>query len=275
MIYHQLLFLIFSSLVLISAIFVIISKNSIYSIFFLISVFINSTCLFIILQVDFIALMFLIVYVGAIAVLFLFVIMMINVREYKNINQNFIIKFFINFLISLVFFFEILLVLLNKLTSNIVNLDFFNKFQNKKNYLFESEIIHIFLVIYEHLMLKPLKIPYFNNRLNNEYFLFLMTQYHSLMYQYPSLLLKEFSLYNNIEYINYLNLIDSNNNLQALGQVLYTYYFFYLIIITLILLVATIGPTVLTFHIQEFIKRQHIFEQNSRKKNLAFFKIKI
>jgi len=57
---------------------VISSLNSVHSVLWLIGSFTISIVIFIVLEVDFIALMFLIVYVGAIAILFLFVLMMLN-----------------------------------------------------------------------------------------------------------------------------------------------------------------------------------------------------
>ena len=50
--------------------------------------FISAAVLFILLEVDFIALMILIVYVGAIAILFLFVIMMLNLTDLGNNLQD-------------------------------------------------------------------------------------------------------------------------------------------------------------------------------------------
>ena len=70
----------FIGLIIISTFFVILSKNIIQSVLYLISIFLYSSILFIYLGADFIGLIILIVYIGAIAVLFLFVVMMLNVR---------------------------------------------------------------------------------------------------------------------------------------------------------------------------------------------------
>lgn len=59
---------------------VIISKNPVHSILSLIFVFFNISGIFILLEVEFLALLFIIVYVGAVAVLFLFVVMMLNIK---------------------------------------------------------------------------------------------------------------------------------------------------------------------------------------------------
>ena len=70
----------FIGLIIISTFFVILSKNIIQSVLYLISIFLYSSILFIYLGADFIGLIILIVYIGAIAVLFLFVVMMLNIR---------------------------------------------------------------------------------------------------------------------------------------------------------------------------------------------------
>ena len=63
---------------------VIVSRNTVHSVFFLILDFITISCLFIMIGAEFIGMMMLIVYVGAVAVLFLFVVMMLNVSQQKN-----------------------------------------------------------------------------------------------------------------------------------------------------------------------------------------------
>lgn len=74
------LLILFCLLAIFFSVMIIISKNPIHSILYLILVFCNVTFVLIILGVEFIAITFLIVYVGAIAVLFLFVVMMLNIK---------------------------------------------------------------------------------------------------------------------------------------------------------------------------------------------------
>jgi NADH-quinone oxidoreductase subunit J len=75
------LFYLFSSFAILSSLFVIITKNPIYSVLFLIFTFTNVSCLLFLFNFDFLPVIFLIVYVGAIAVLFLFVLMMLNIKS--------------------------------------------------------------------------------------------------------------------------------------------------------------------------------------------------
>lgn len=78
----------FSFLAFLFSIFVITTKNPLYSIIFLILVFINSACLLIYEGAEFLAFVILIVYVGAIAVLFLFVIYMLNIKLIEMNEEN-------------------------------------------------------------------------------------------------------------------------------------------------------------------------------------------
>lgn len=71
----------FISLVcVLSGVLVIVSKNPIVSVLFLIGLFLSISCYLIILGMNFIGLSYLLVYVGAVSILFLFILMLINVR---------------------------------------------------------------------------------------------------------------------------------------------------------------------------------------------------
>src|SRR5271163_4028683 len=64
---------------IICGILVIISKNPIVSVLFLIGLFLSISSYLIILGINFIGLSYLLVYVGAVSILFLFILMLINV----------------------------------------------------------------------------------------------------------------------------------------------------------------------------------------------------
>src|SRR3954468_20356808 len=74
----EILFWFLSALALVSATMVLISKNPVHSILWLIIVFFAITGHYILLNAQFLAIVNLIVYAGAIMVLFLFVIMLMN-----------------------------------------------------------------------------------------------------------------------------------------------------------------------------------------------------
>jgi len=76
--YNMINFISFTSIL--CGIFVIISKNPIVSVLFLIGLFLNIAGYLMMLGMNFIGLSYLLVYVGAVSILFLFILMLINVR---------------------------------------------------------------------------------------------------------------------------------------------------------------------------------------------------
>jgi NADH-quinone oxidoreductase subunit J len=142
--FETLFFFLFSSIVLTSAIFVIYSTNTIYSAFFLILAFTNSTGLLLISEVEFLSIMLIIIYVGAITVLFLFVIMMldINILIDKNNSKNFGYLPII-FLISFVFFLETFLMFSKVFTTyyHLIEQSFYKNDAFYKNFITQLDNI--------------------------------------------------------------------------------------------------------------------------------------
>ena len=113
MLAHSLFFYFFSAVAVFSAIMVTISKNTVYSVFFLILVFVSVSILFIMIGAEFLGMIMLIVYVGAVAVLFLFVVMMLNITEQitkRSTRKGFINNISVGYLVGLIIFFELLVV---------------------------------------------------------------------------------------------------------------------------------------------------------------------
>jgi len=111
---HAIFFYIFSSIAIISAIMVTVSKNTVHSVFFLILDFISISCLFIMIGAEFLGMIMLIVYVGAVAVLFLFVVMMLNVALQKNqwfLSEESSGHIPVGLIISTIIFFELIIVI--------------------------------------------------------------------------------------------------------------------------------------------------------------------
>lgn len=77
---YNILYILFFLIIIISSLGVLLSKNPIHSVFFLIIVFLHVSFFLLLLHVEFLAFLIFIVYLGAIAVLFLFVIMMFNIH---------------------------------------------------------------------------------------------------------------------------------------------------------------------------------------------------
>ena len=84
---YNLLYII-SVLSVLSGILVIISKNPIVSVLFLIGLFLNIAGYLMMLGINFIGLSYLLVYVGAVSILFLFILMLINVRISELVTDN-------------------------------------------------------------------------------------------------------------------------------------------------------------------------------------------
>ncbi|MBL7759980.1 MAG: NADH-quinone oxidoreductase subunit J [Sediminibacterium sp.] len=84
----QVLFFFLSVLAIFSAIMVLVSKNPVHSVLWLITVFFAISGHYILLNAQFLAIVNLIVYAGAIMVLFLFVIMLMNLNADAAPRKN-------------------------------------------------------------------------------------------------------------------------------------------------------------------------------------------
>jgi NADH:ubiquinone oxidoreductase subunit 6 (subunit J) len=61
--------------------------------------------------------------------------------------------------------------------------------------------------------------------------------------------------------VNWSNNINPTTNIEAIGELLYTYYFYAFLVASLILLVAMIGAILLTMRKQFNVRRQEVFDQ--------------
>ena len=77
-----------SGVSILNGILVIVSKNPVISVLFLIGLFLSIAIYLIILGISFIGLSYLLVYVGAVSILFLFILMLINVRISELSSQT-------------------------------------------------------------------------------------------------------------------------------------------------------------------------------------------
>jgi NADH-ubiquinone oxidoreductase chain 6 len=89
-----------------SGILVIITRNPIVSVLYLIGLFLNISIYLILIGLNFIGLSYLLVYIGAVSILFLFILMLIDVRvsELHNDTNN---SLYLSVLITLVFYINI------------------------------------------------------------------------------------------------------------------------------------------------------------------------
>lgn len=81
-------FLAFSAITVLCALMVVLAKNPIYSVLFLILTMFSLTGHYILLNAQFIAIINIIVYAGAIMVLFLFVLMLMNMNSQNEPNKS-------------------------------------------------------------------------------------------------------------------------------------------------------------------------------------------
>jgi NADH-quinone oxidoreductase subunit J len=83
-----LLFYAFSLILVLSALGVIASRNLVHSALFLVLAFVQSAMLWLLIEVEFLAVVLVLVYVGAVMVLFLFVVMMLDVQS-ESLKDDF------------------------------------------------------------------------------------------------------------------------------------------------------------------------------------------
>jgi len=103
-----LFFYLFATVCVASAVMVIVSRNPVHSVLFLILAFVDAAGLFVLMGAEFLAMVLIFVYVGAVAVLFVFVIMMLDV-DFAELREGFIEYLPIGIVIGGIFLFELLL----------------------------------------------------------------------------------------------------------------------------------------------------------------------
>src|SRR3979411_837596 len=89
MILPALFFYLFAGICVASAVMVIVSRNPVHSVLFLILAFVNASGLFVLMGAEFLGMVLIFVYVGAVATLFLFVIMMLDV-DFAELREGFL-----------------------------------------------------------------------------------------------------------------------------------------------------------------------------------------
>ncbi|MXO74119.1 NADH-quinone oxidoreductase subunit J [Altererythrobacter aerius] len=101
-------FYLFAALTIASAVFVIMARNPVHSVLWLIVAFFNAAGLMVLVGAEFIAMLLVIVYVGAVAVLFLFVVMMLNI-DFAELRAGFVRNFPLGLAIALILLAELVL----------------------------------------------------------------------------------------------------------------------------------------------------------------------
>ena len=199
---------------ILSALLVVTSKNPVMSILFLISLFLHVSGYLVLLGLGFMGISYLILYIGAIAILFLFVVMMLNL-QLAELNAM-ASEYTQNLPLGAIFVF-------------LLFVELFSMFPFTSN----NEYKH----------LNPFKIfPDMQIGIMNT----LNSILHS--FGYPTLS-NSYDVYQTFTYSpdsNFATLID----VQSIGFTLYTFGSIWLFVASLILLLAMIGPIVLTMKVR-------------------------
>jgi NADH-quinone oxidoreductase subunit J len=109
MIIAALFFYVFAFVCVASAVMVIVAKNPVHSVLYLILAFVNASGLFVLMGAEFLAMILIVVYVGAVAVLFLFVVMMLDV-DFAELRQGILQYLPIGLVVGFIFVAELVMV---------------------------------------------------------------------------------------------------------------------------------------------------------------------
>jgi NADH-ubiquinone oxidoreductase chain 6 len=124
---------IISLLAILSGILVIVSKNPVVSVLFLIGLFASISCYLLMIGLSFLGLSYLIVYIGAVSILFLFILMLINIRI-SELQSNTSNSIPLAIVISIIFSYPLFQLLP-------YNITILNNYTNISNYLLYNNIL--------------------------------------------------------------------------------------------------------------------------------------
>src|SRR5499426_1736636 len=105
-------FYLFAAMTVGSGAMVIVARNPVHAVLFLILAFFNAAGLFVLLGAEFLAMILVVVYVGAVAVLFLFVVMMLDV-DFAALRAGFIRYAPLGALVGIIVGLELVMVVLS------------------------------------------------------------------------------------------------------------------------------------------------------------------
>ena len=240
--YKEIILDVFSLLSIMFGLLVIITKNPIISVIFLIALFFTIAGYLIILGINFLGISYLLVYVGAVSILFLFILMLINVRisELFSETSNAIP---LALLVILGFNYSLSTVLPYSLHSN--------------NYLLNTYGNMSLIENYRHLDQNN-EILYISNDLSNiDTGLFNISSIlnidKNLQFEINNLSLNNLvyvkSSTGDISYVTsniWDNALAFTDHITSIGNIMYTSYAIWLLITSIILLLAMVGCIVIT-----------------------------
>ncbi|GAB4121245.1 MAG: NADH-quinone oxidoreductase subunit J [Gammaproteobacteria bacterium] len=109
----ELVFYLFSTVLTLSALAVITVRNAVYAALFLVLAFFSSAAIWMLLEVEFLAITLVLVYVGAVMVLFLFVVMMLDMNS-ERVREGFARYLPVGILVALIMAGELMFVIWTK-----------------------------------------------------------------------------------------------------------------------------------------------------------------
>ncbi len=109
----EIVFYAFSLVLIAAAVAVITVRNPVYSALFLVLAFFSSAAIWLLLEVEFLAIVLILVYVGAVMVLFLFVVMMLDINL-APMKEGFIRYLPVGIVVAVIMAGELLLVIWSK-----------------------------------------------------------------------------------------------------------------------------------------------------------------
>lgn len=222
----EILFYIFATVLLLSAVMVVASKNPVHSVLFLILAFFNAAGLFLLLGAEFAAFILIIVYVGAVAVLFLFVVMMLDI-DFEQLRKGVWKSLPVGLLVGVVLVSQLVMTAANWHPADTARSNIASGV-TVTDKLIDGKLVHRAQGEWDEK--RDGKVAYDND---------------NTTYIYQPL---------------------AQTNTHAIGRILYTDYVYPFQVAGLILLVAMIGAIVLTLRTRGGVLRQNINDQITRKR---------
>lgn len=156
--FEIILFYVFSTILIFSALGVVLTHNFVYAALFLVLAFFSAASIWILLEAEFLAILLVLVYVGAVMVLFLFIVMMLDINT-NNVREKFFGYFPLAIIIGTIMIFEMIAVLSHNfliVKENVqIPVQITHMFSNIKslgiliytNYIFAFEIASVILLL--------------------------------------------------------------------------------------------------------------------------------
>ena len=223
-----------SLIAILSGVLVIVSKNPIISVLFLIGLFLGVSIYLIFLGLNFIGLSYLLVYIGAISILFLFILMLINVRVSElstDTNNSLPLILIIN--ISLYIFISKVMVQINEKIStkkeNVINMMVDNNRTEALSIKTDITVNTEKFEVLTHITPQENQII----KLSNSHFFNYLDDLFNTKIKYITSFMWDGNL---AEY----------SHIASIGNIMYSSYSIWLILTSIILLLAMVGSIVIT-----------------------------